>query len=196
LLLVCLAFTALSAHAQTPAPGTATPAASPPAADASAPAPTAFVVKFKVKLGQNAAFEKVFREMQAGVRDNEPGNLYYDLYRDQDPQTYVIIEHYKDAAAVIAHGKSAHAQKLIAALRDLLDGRPEAQRLVPSELEVASLALGQKRTHDLAGGVDRGVVKLGAEPALAVEREHTGGVFDHVFAVRAGRVFEERRGET
>ena len=79
----------------------------------------------------NAAFEKAFAEMQKGVAASEPGNLYYDLYRiDQDPQTYVILEHYKDQAAITAHGKSPHAQKLIATLKDLLDGPPEATRLV------------------------------------------------------------------
>jgi quinol monooxygenase YgiN len=93
--------------------------------------PTALVVKFHVKPGQNAAFEKAFAEAQAGVRANEPGNLYYDLYRiPQEPQTYVILEHYRDQAAVSAHGSSAHVQKLFAALRDVLDGAPDVQRLV------------------------------------------------------------------
>jgi quinol monooxygenase YgiN len=132
ILLIGLAFAAsLAAHGQTPAPNTAAPAptASAPATE-TGPAPTAFVVKIKVKPGQNAAFEKLFRETQAGVHANEPGNLYYDLFRDQDPQTYVVLERYKDAGAIEAHGKSPHVQKMIAALREMLDGRPEAQRLV------------------------------------------------------------------
>jgi quinol monooxygenase YgiN len=129
ILLIGLAFAAsLAAHSQTPTPNAAPPAAA--AATDAGPAPTAFVVKIKVKPGQNATFEKAFREAQAGVRANEPGNFYYDLYRDQDPQTYVVLEHYKDAAAVDAHGKSAHIQKMIAVLREVMDGRPEAQRLV------------------------------------------------------------------
>jgi quinol monooxygenase YgiN len=109
------------------------PAAHPPAAGSAADTerPSAFVVKFKVKPGMNAAFETAFAEMQKGVAGSEPGNLYYDLYRiDQDPQTYVILEHYKDQAAVTAHGKSEHARKLIAALHDLMDGPPDAMRLV------------------------------------------------------------------
>ena len=115
--LVC----SLAASAQTPGP----------AATAAGAAPSAFVVTFKVKAGKNADFEQAFREMQGGVRAHEPGNLYYDLYvSDHDPQTYVIVEHYKDQAAVAAHGKSDHARKLIASLRDLLEGPPDAQRLV------------------------------------------------------------------
>jgi quinol monooxygenase YgiN len=112
---------ALAASAQTPGP----------AAPTAGPAPSAFVVKFKVKAGKNADFERAFREMQAGVRAQEPGNVYYDLYvTDRDPQTYVIVEHYKDQAAVAAHGKSKHAQKLIATLRDLLEGPPDVERLI------------------------------------------------------------------
>ncbi len=113
------------------------PAAHAPAAGSTASAadtgekPSAFVVKFKVKPGMNAAFQKAFAEMQQGVASSEPGNLYYDLYRiDQDPQTYVILEHYRDQAAITAHGQSEHARKLIATLKDLLDGRPDAMPLV------------------------------------------------------------------
>lgn len=47
-----------------------------------------------------------------------------------DPQTYVIIERYKDQAAVQAHGASDYGKKLMAQLADLMDGRPQADRLV------------------------------------------------------------------
>ena len=111
---------AVAAHAQAPAGAAlnATPA-------------TTFVVQFKVKAGKNAAFEKVFKDMQQSVRDHEPGNVYYDFFVDQkDPQLYVIVERYKDAAAATAHGQSEHGKKMIAAIRDLLDGPVNAQRLV------------------------------------------------------------------
>jgi quinol monooxygenase YgiN len=81
---------------------------------------TTFVVQFKVKPGKNAAFEQVFRDMEMKVRDNEPGNLSYDLYSAGQPQTYVVVERYKDPAAVAAHRKDAGG--LMAGLRDLLDG--------------------------------------------------------------------------
>ena len=109
--------------------------AQPPAAtDAgSGPPPTTFVVKLKVKEGKNAEFEKVFAAMAAGVRGKEPGNIYYELYHlAKDPQTYVVLEHYRNADAVAAHGKTDRAKVFIAALRDkdLLDGPPDAQNLV------------------------------------------------------------------
>lgn len=104
------------------------------AADSSAAvksAATAFVVTFHVKPGKNAEFEQAFREMQANVRKREPGNVYYDFFvSEQDPQSYVIIERYKDAAAVAAHGKSDHAKELFSRLRELMSAPPEARRLV------------------------------------------------------------------
>jgi autoinducer 2-degrading protein len=93
--------------------------------------PTTRVVKFHVKAGKNDEFEKAFREMQDGVRAHEPGNVYYDFFVDNtDPQLYVIVERYKDADAVAAHGKSDHAKKMLATIRDLMDGPPEFQRLI------------------------------------------------------------------
>ena len=112
----------VAAAAQAPAPG---------AAAASATPATTFVVKFKVRAGRNADFERVFKEAQKGVRDNEPGNVYYDFYVDQkDPQLYVIVERYKDAAATAAHGQGEHTRKMAAAIRDMLDGPVDAQRLI------------------------------------------------------------------
>jgi len=114
---VCLLPLTLS-MAQSPAP-------------AAAPQATCYVVKFKAKPGKNAEMEAAFREMQAGVRAHEPGNVQYDFFVEAgDPQTYVIIERYKDQAAMQAHGASDHGKKLIAALRDLTDGQPQADRLV------------------------------------------------------------------
>lgn len=105
-----------------------TPAASAPA---SGPAPTTFVVRFKIKPGRNADFEKIMATLQSQLPASEPGNVYYDLYLPSaDSQTYVIIEHYRNAAAVQAHGKDPNTQKMAAAIKNLLDGPPSAERLI------------------------------------------------------------------
>ena len=122
-LLLCLMLT-LNAHGQTPG-ATASAAAA-------VQTTTAYVIKFKVKPGSNAAFENAMGEMMAQVRAQEPGNLYCDLLRlPQDPQTYVVMERYQDAQATKAHGESAYIKKLGEALMSgLLDGPPELQELV------------------------------------------------------------------
>jgi quinol monooxygenase YgiN len=97
-----------------------------------APAATAYFIKFKVKSGQNAAFEKAIGEMMVAVREKESGNVYCDLLHfPQDPQTYVIMERYTDVEASRAHGESEYIKKLGAALSNgLLEGPPERQELV------------------------------------------------------------------
>jgi quinol monooxygenase YgiN len=112
-----------AANAQAPTGGA--PAAS------SGPAPTTFIVRFKIKPGRNADFEKIMTKLQGQLRSSEPGNIYYDLYLPAaDSQTYVLIEHYKDADAIQAHGKDPNTQAMATAIKDLLDGPPAAERLI------------------------------------------------------------------
>jgi quinol monooxygenase YgiN len=48
----------------------------------------------------------------------------YDLLvMADDPEVYVIIERYKDAAAVAAHGQSERAKAMFAKLGELMEGR-------------------------------------------------------------------------
>lgn len=101
------------------------PAASGP------PEPTGLFVKFHVKPGKNAAFEAAFRKMQLSMHEHEPGNVYYDLFvTPENPQLYVIMERYRDPAAVTAHNQSEHLKTVLGDLRDLMDGPIEPQRLV------------------------------------------------------------------
>lgn len=113
------------ASAQTPAP-------------AAGPAPTTFVVRFKVKPGKNAEFEKAMAKIQAALGSAEPGNIFYDLYVPAaGSQTYVIIEHYRNAEAVAAHGKDPNTQQMVADIKDLLDG-PMAQAVSAERLILVS----------------------------------------------------------
>ena len=108
------------------------PPSAPASGAAAGPVATAYYIKFKVKPGKNADFEQAIGEMMVGVRGKEPGNLYCDLlHLPQDPQTYVIIERYKNVEASRAHVESEYIKKLGAALKNgLLDGPPELQELV------------------------------------------------------------------
>ena len=85
------------------------------------------VVKFRAKPGKSEEMKAFWLEMQKEVARSEPGNVQYDLLvMAGDPAVYVIIEHYKDAAAVAAHGQSAQAKAMFAKLGELMDGAPQA----------------------------------------------------------------------
>jgi len=57
------------------------------------PAPVGGVKRVKVQSGKNESFEALFSELQAKVRECEPGTVYYDLFRNRtDPQGYLVLE--------------------------------------------------------------------------------------------------------
>ncbi len=88
------------------------------------------VVKFRAKPGKSEEMKAFWLEMQKEVAKSEPGNVQYDLLvMAGDPDVYVIIERYKDAAAVAAHGQSDKAKAMFAKLGALMDGAPQADYL-------------------------------------------------------------------
>ena len=115
----------LTANAFAQSPSTAPSTAAP------VPLETSYYIKFKIKPGRNADFEKAIGDMLAQARKKEPGNVYIDLFHlHEDLQTYVVFERYKDVAASKAHTESDYIKKLGDALKDnLLDGPPELEAL-------------------------------------------------------------------
>ena len=85
-------------------PQAARPAARPANTDT-------MVVKFRAKPGKSEEMKTLWLEMQKEVARSERCNVQYDLLvMADDPEVYVIIERYKDAAAVAAHGQSERAK--------------------------------------------------------------------------------------
>lgn len=85
------------------------------------------VVKFRAKPGKSEEMKAFWLEMQKEVVKSEPGNVQYDvLVMAGEPDVYVIIERYKDAAAVAAHGQSPKAKAMFAKLGTLMEGAPDA----------------------------------------------------------------------
>jgi quinol monooxygenase YgiN len=105
-------------------------AAAEPAAGRAAARPAnynAMVVKFRAKPGKSEEMKAFWLEMQKEVARSEPGNVQYDLLvMADDPDVYVIVERYKDAAAVAAHGQSEQARAMFARLGALMEGAPQA----------------------------------------------------------------------
>jgi quinol monooxygenase YgiN len=86
------------------------------------------IAKLKVQEGKGPALEKAFAPLSAVVNsDAEPGNLLYRLCKSRsDPNTYVVMELYRDQAAVDEHPKTRHFTELFPAVRELLQpGPPE-----------------------------------------------------------------------
>ncbi len=88
------------------------------------------VAKIKILPGKNAEFEAIFTELAAAVRKNEPGNNFYALHRSKtDPQLYVVLEQYKDMAAIAAHREYPHFKEGGKKMAACMDGRPEVELL-------------------------------------------------------------------
>jgi quinol monooxygenase YgiN len=88
------------------------------------------VATIKVQGGKNAEFEGVFKALTAKVRADEPGNICYQLTKSRtDPNTYKVLELYKDQAAMDAHRASDHFRSLGREMGAFMDGRPEIETL-------------------------------------------------------------------
>lgn len=88
------------------------------------------IATLKVQDGKNAEFEAIFKELTAKVRAGEPGNLAYQLAQSRaDPQTYKVLELYKDQDALTAHGQTPYFRELGAKMGPCMGGRPEIEYL-------------------------------------------------------------------
>jgi quinol monooxygenase YgiN len=88
------------------------------------------VATLKVQDGKNAEFEAIFTALAAQVRANEPGNLAYQLTRSRtDPNTYKVLELYKDEEAVKLHGGTEYFKAAGPKMGPCLAGRPEIEYL-------------------------------------------------------------------
>ena len=84
------------------------------------------IARLKVQPGKGAEFEALFKTLAATVTsDAEPGNLLYQLTRSRsDPDQYVVMELYRDQAAVDAHSKTAHFTEIFPKIGALLQPGP------------------------------------------------------------------------
>ncbi len=88
------------------------------------------VAELTVKEGSQAEFEKVASELEQAVNANEPGTLYYKLFKVQGETTkYVFMEQYADLAAVDAHRAAEHFKRLGRAMGPFLAEPPKVTRM-------------------------------------------------------------------
>ena len=88
------------------------------------------VATIKVAEGKNAEFEEIFTNLAKQVRANEPGCLMYQLTKSRtDPQTYKVLELYKDQDAVTHHGGTEYFKAAGPKMGPCMGGRPEIDYL-------------------------------------------------------------------
>ncbi len=97
-----------------------------------------FIVHVKVRPENAVAYE----EMLTGVRDitraNEPGVVYYDFAKSADePDSYVVIEVYRDAAAHAAHMATPWVIESIPKSRVLVSGKFDIRQYTSPGVEPA-----------------------------------------------------------
>lgn len=88
----------------------------------------AVIAKLNVAEGKEADFEKHMLGLAEQVLANEPGCDMYTLCKDQDGN-YLMLELYKDAEALAAHGQSEHFKAAGAGFKGLMAGAPDITRL-------------------------------------------------------------------
>jgi len=88
------------------------------------------VATLKVQEGKNAEFEAVFKDLAEKVRANEAGCLMYQLTKSRaDPNTYKVLELYKDQDALTHHGGTEYFRAAGPKMGPCMAGRPEIEYL-------------------------------------------------------------------
>ena len=88
------------------------------------------IATIKVQEAKAAEFEGVFKDLAAQVKANEPGNLCYQLTKSRsDPNTYKVLELYKDQDALTHHGQTEYFRELGRKMGPCMAGRPEIEML-------------------------------------------------------------------
>jgi quinol monooxygenase YgiN len=71
--------------------------------------------------GKENEFESLFRELVVEVRKHDKGCNYYDLYKSDQPRTYLVMEQYEDRDALQKHQKSEHGKRYFPKIREILE---------------------------------------------------------------------------
>ena len=85
----------------------------------------AVIATITVKDGEGPTLEALFEKAKPLIAAGEPGTLVYELTRSrEDANQYKVLEIYRDAEALEAHGKSEGFAVLFAGIPSLAAGPP------------------------------------------------------------------------
>ena len=88
----------------------------------------AITAKMMVKPGCEKKFERAMLALVSAVNLNEPGNLLYELCKDENGQ-YLVMELYKDEEAVQAHRTADHIRNSGPSFKGLMSGPPVIKKM-------------------------------------------------------------------
>lgn len=91
------------------------------------------VATIKTKPGAGADFEATAKRLVEAVNANEPGCLFYRLFRTENENEYRFLEAYKDMDAVQAHRGSDHFRTIGKEMGAFMDGPPDVMRMEGAE---------------------------------------------------------------
>jgi quinol monooxygenase YgiN len=92
-----------------------------------------FITHVNVRPENAAAFEALLTHVRELTRQHEPGVAYYDFGKSVDePDTYMVIEVYRDAGAHAAHMHAAWVTESIPQSRRLAEGKFNIKQYVTS----------------------------------------------------------------
>jgi quinol monooxygenase YgiN len=99
-----------------------------------------FIANLRVQAENATAFEDLMTHVTAMTLENEPGVVYYSFAKRVDePESYVVVEVYRDQAACTAHGETEWVQESIPKCLSLIDGMPQlVQYVSPGQEPVAA----------------------------------------------------------
>jgi quinol monooxygenase YgiN len=89
-----------------------------------------FIAHFTVSPENTAAFEELLTHV-VSMSNTEPGVVYYGFARSvDDPDTYSVVEVYRDQEAVTAHGQTTWVTDSVPKFLGLINGRPQIKQYV------------------------------------------------------------------
>jgi quinol monooxygenase YgiN len=88
------------------------------------------VVRFMLKDGATADFDRLVRETVPEIRKHEPDTLVYAVHQvEGEPQVRVFYELYRERAAFEAHERQEHTTRFLAERHRYLSGPPQVDFL-------------------------------------------------------------------
>jgi len=95
-----------------------------------------FIAHLKVRSENGPAFEALMTHVRDMTRQHEPGVAYYDFARSVDePDTYVVVEVYRDANAHAAHMETPWVTESIPRSRRMVEGKFNIKQYVSPGVE-------------------------------------------------------------